>query len=111
MSIVEVNETINGAVVYPKLPGNMFECLARSEEDCPSAVATNLDVSRSDTNACADFLDTSPTFDTFKQVKRIDELDFTPVPLSKNKIKKLKKQNQATKQAPVVGGSIHISNG
>ena len=111
MSIVEVNETTNGDVVSPKLPGNKFECLARSEEDCPSAVAKNLDVSRSDTNAYADFSDTSPTLDTFKHVKRIDELDFTPVPLSKKKLKKLKKQNHASKLAPVVGGSIHISNG
>ena len=34
----EVNETITGIVVHPKLPGNTFKCLAISEEECPSEV-------------------------------------------------------------------------
>ena len=55
--------------------------------------------------------DTSPTLHTFKHVKRIDELDFTYVPLSKKKLKKLKKQNQIAKQASDIGGSNLMSNG
>ena len=104
----ESNKT--GAAVHPNLPGNTFECLAQSEEECPSEVSKNLDASRS-VHVNADFSDTSPTFDTFKHIKRIDELDYTPVPLSKKKLKKLKKQNQVSKYASVVEGTIHISNG
>ena len=99
-----------GVVNQPKLPGNTFECLAQSEEECPSEIAKNSVTSRSDPNAIADFSDTSPTLDTFKHIKRVDELDFTPVPLSKKKLKKLKKKNLATKQDPVVRGSTHLSN-
>ena len=111
MCIGEVNDTTTGVAVHPKLPGNTFECLVQSGEECPSEVAKNLDESRSDPNVNADFSDTSPTFVTFKHVKRIDELDYTPIPLSKKKLKKLKKQNQASKQASEIRGSIHISNG
>ena len=101
----EVNGANTGVDDHPKLPGNTFECLDQSEE------AKNSDTSRSDPNISADFSDTSPTFYTFKHIKRIDELDYTPVPLSKKKLKKLKKRNQVSKQAPVVRGSIHLSNG
>ena len=73
-------------------------------ETGPTDVAKNLDVS-------ADFSDTSPTLHTFKHVKRIDEQDFTPVPLSKKKLKKLKKQYQIAKQASDSGGSNLMSNG
>ena len=85
-------------------PGNTIECLAQSEEEGSTDVAKNLDVS-------ADFSDTSPTLHTFKHVKRIDELDFTPVPLSKKKLKKLKKQSQIAKQASDRGESNLMSNG
>ena len=102
---VETNIKTHGSDVQHKLPGNTFECLAQSEEECPSEVAKNLDV------VGADFSDTSPTLHTFKHVKRIDELDFTPVPLSKKKLKKLKKQNQIAKQASDIGGSNLLSNG
>ena len=87
----EVNGATTGVEDHPKLPGNTFECLAQSEEQCPSEVAKNSDTSRSDPNISADFSDTSPPFDTFKHIKRIDKLDYTPVPLSKKKLKKLKK--------------------
>ena len=93
------------------LPVNTFECLAQSEEDCPSEVVKSLDTSRSDPNTITDFSDTSPILDTFKHIKRVDELDFTPVPLSKKKLKKLKKQNLANKQDPVVRGTSHLPNG
>ena len=56
----------------PKLPGNTVECLAQSEKGCPSEVAKNSDTSRSKPNISADFSDTSPIFDTFKHIKRID---------------------------------------
>ena len=102
---VEVNDKTHGSDVQHKLPGNTFECLAQSEEECPREVAKDLDV------VGADFSDTSPTLHTFKHVKRIDELDFTPVPLSKKKLKKLKKQNQIAKQASDIGGSNLMSNG
>ena len=44
----------------------------------------------------AEYSDSSPICDSFKQVKRIDELDFTPypLPLSKSKLKRLRKQNR-----------------
>ena len=93
----EVNGANTGVDDHPKLPGNTFECLAQSEEECPSEVAKNSDTSRSDPNIGTDFFDTSPTFDTFKHIKRIDELDYTLVPLSKKKLKKLKKRNQVSK--------------
>ena len=86
------------------IPGNTIECLAQREEEGPSDVAKNLDVS-------SDFSDSSPTLHTFKHVKRIDELDFTLVPLSKKKLKKLKKQYQIAKQASDRGGSNLMSNG
>ena len=107
----EVKDTISGIEVHHKLPGNTFECLALSEEECPSEVAKNLDVPIPGAKVSADFSDTSPTFHTFKQVKRIDELDFTPVPLSKKKLRKLKKQKHLSKEASVMGGSNLISNG
>ena len=53
----------------PKLPRNTFECLAQSEEECPSEVAKSKTTSRSE-----DFSDTSPIIDTFKHIKRVDEL-------------------------------------
>ena len=107
----EASVTTSGDAFHPKLPGNTFECLAQFEEECPSGIDKNLEESRSEPNAIAEFSDTSPIFDTFKQVKRIDKLDFTAVPLSKKKLNKLKKQNQASKQASNVGGSGHLSNG
>ena len=100
-----------GSDVQHTLPGKTFECLAQMEEECPSEVAKNLDGFISEPNVSADFSDTSPTLHTFKHVKRIDELDFTPVPLSKKKLKKLKKQNQIAKQASYIGGSNLMSNG
>ena len=70
-----------------------------------------MDVPISEPNVSADFSDTSPTFHTFKHVKRIDEFDFTPVPLSKKKLKKLKKQHQIAKQTSDIGGSNLMSIG
>ena len=48
----------------------------------------------------AEYSDSSPICDSFKQVKRIDELDFTPqpLPLSKSKLKRLGKHNRIPQQ-------------
>ena len=48
----------------------------------------------------AEYSDSSPVCDSFKLVKRIDELDFTPqpLPLSKSKLKRLRKQNRVPQQ-------------
>ena len=48
----------------------------------------------------AEYSDSSPICDSCKQVKRIDELDFTsqPLPLSKSKLKRLRKQNRIPQQ-------------
>ena len=94
----EVEGLLNEPNANTNLPGNSIECLAQSVEEGSTDVAKNLDVS-------GDFSDTSPTLHTFKHIKRIDELDFTPVPLSKKKLKKLKKQYQIAKQASDRGGA------
>ena len=68
-------------------------------------------MSRSDPSTSTDYSNTSPILDTFKHIKRVDELDFTPVPLSKKKIKQMKKRNLASKQDPMVRGSTLLPNG
>ena len=88
----EVSIPASGGAPQPKLLGNTFEFLARLEEECPIQVDKSVEESSLDPIIGAEFSDTSPTFDTFKQVKRIDELDFTPVPLSRKKLKKLRKK-------------------
>ena len=92
MAVGAVKRTATGGASHPMLSGNTFECLVQLEEECLSEVDKNVEESRLDPNACAEFSDTSPTFDTFKPVNRIGELDFTPVTLSKKKLKKLKKK-------------------
>ena len=99
----------NDVFTHPKVPGNTFECLAPREEECPREAAVKyIATSRYDPNS--DFSDTSPIIDTFKHIKRVDELDFTPVPLSKKQLKKLKKRNLANNQDPVVRGSSQWLN-
>ena len=93
--------------VPPKLQGNTFACLAQSEEEGPSVEEEPLSVPIVNT----DFSDTSPIIDTFRHIKRVDELDFTPVPLSKKKLKKLKKRSPVNTQDPVMGGTQHLPNG
>ena len=66
----------------PKLHGNTFACLAQNEEEGPSVEEGPLPVPI----ANIDFSDTSPIIDTFRHIKRVDELDFTPVPLSRKKL-------------------------
>ena len=86
---------------HPKLHGNTFKCLAQSEEE----------ETTSDPNNTSEFSDNSPILDTFKHIKRVDELDFTPVPISRKKLKKLKKWNHAITQDPVVRGYVCLPNG
>ena len=57
----------------------------------------SFDSSNLDLLNIADFLDTSPICETFKHIKRIDELDC--LSLSKKKLKKLRKREHATKSA------------
>ena len=57
----------------------------------------NVDSSNLDLPNIADYSDTSPVYTTFKHIKRIDELDC--LPLSKKKLKKLRKREHATKSA------------
>ena len=96
------NEVVN------QLHGNTFECLTQSEEE---ETAKSIVSSRSDPNNTTEFSDTSPILDTFKHIKRVDELYFTRVPISWKKLKKLKKRNLANKQDPVVRGYAHLPNG
>ena len=93
--------------VPPKLQGNSFACLALSEEEGPTVEEEPLPVPIVST----DFSDTSPIIDTFRHIKRVDELDFTPVPLSKKNLKKLKKRSPVNMQDPVMGGTQHLPNG
>ena len=92
----EVSRVANDNVNQPKLHGNAFACLAQAEDE-----ETDADV----------FSDSSPILDTFKQIKRVDELDLTPVPISRKKLKKLKKRSLDPKQDPVVGGYVQHPNG
>ena len=93
----EVSRLANDIVNQPKLHGNAFACLAQSEDE--------------ETAKVDEFSDSSPILDTFKQIKRVDELDFTPVPISRKKLKKLKKRSLAPKQDPVDGGYVQLPNG
>ena len=101
----EVDEAIRDDVP-PKLQGNSFACLALSEEEGPTVE----EEPRSVPIVSTDFSDTSPIIDTFRHIKRVDELDFTPVPLSRKKLKKLKKRSPVM-QDPVMGGTQHLPNG
>ena len=103
---VEDIRVASEVVVSPKLHGNTFACLAQSEEECPC-----MEEGPMPDPANTDFLDTSPIIDRFKQIKRVDELDFSPVPLSRKKLKKLKKRGPVTTQVPEVGGNPHLPNG
>ena len=96
-------ETSMTIVAVNQLHGNTFECLAQSEDE---ETGKPIETLRSD----LEFSDTSPTIDTFKHMKRVDELDFSPV-LSKKKLKKLKKRTLANKQDPVARGEANLPNG
>ena len=106
--------------IQGRMTGNTFECLTMCDDDgnLEAAVdrttadnsdttdpnvfsnlsgAGTLDSSNLDLLNIADYSDTSPVHTTFKHIKRIDELDC--LPLSKKKLKKLRKREHATKSA------------
>ena len=105
---IQLNEEdINAAILnVTPLLGNSFECLAQCEveevDEAKEACSPNNNSEHSDN---------SPLLDTFKHIKRVDELDFTPVPMSRKKLKKLKKRSLACKQGSVVGGEGNRPNG
>ena len=103
-------EDINAAIevdIPPKLHGNTFACLSKNEEEGPIME----EGPQLFPTANTDFSDTSPIIDTFKHIKKVDELDFTPVPLSRKKLKKLKKRSLAITKDPVIRGTPHLPNG
>ena len=79
---------------------NNFECLTLCEDSASlegggEGASTSYKIPEA-----AEYSNTSPVCDTFKLVKRIDELDYSPrQPLSKSKLKRLKKQHRASKLA------------
>ena len=106
--------------IQGRLTGNTFECLTMCDDAgnleaaVDRTIADNsdttdpnvfsnlsgvgtLDSSNLDLQNIADYSDTSPVCVTFKHIKRIDELDC--LPLSKKKLKKLRKREHATKSA------------
>ena len=85
-----------------KLHGNTFACLTQNEEEDPNEEEGPLPTPTAHT----DFSDTSPIIDTFRHIKRVDELDFTPVPLSRKKLKKLKKLSPVNSQDPGIRGTL-----
>ena len=100
-----------------RLTGTTFECLAIGEDDGPldrtivpsptllSGVGP-LDSSRPAIPSNADFSDSSTICETFKHIKRVEELDYPSLPISKKKLKKLKKQNHAAMCRPKPGGPL-----
>ena len=78
---------------------NTFECLTLCEDSASSLEGSGDLASTSyEILETVEYSDTSPIFDTFKLVKRIDELDYSPrLPLSKSKLNRLKKQHRASK--------------
>ena len=85
-----------------KFHGNTFACLAQNEEEDPNEEEGPLPTPTANT----DFSDTSPIIDTFRHIKRVDELDFTPVPLSRKKLKKLKKRSPFNSHDPGIRGTL-----
>ena len=102
-----IGVTIQGVVTSPMRHANRFEYLAISEAltdevvEVSSTDASTDEVVELVSNGTVipditEYSDSSPFWDSFKHVKRIDELDYTPhpLPLSKSKLKRLKKLNR-----------------
>ena len=106
-----IGVTTHKATTSPVRHVNRFEYIAITDE---VAETTNTDASTVTPSdevtdvasigiailEIADYSDSSPVCESFKLVKRIDELDFTPqpLPLSKSKLKRLRKQNRVPQQ-------------
>ena len=101
---------VKGGDASLKHPGNTFEYLAISEASTPPDDVVDLASTSSVIPNTTDFSDTSPNCDTFKQIKRIDQLDYSPLllPLSKSKLRRLKKKNRDPKH--VDGRSVSLSH-
>ena len=65
----------------------------------PLSRAGTLDSTRPGLPSITEFSDTSPNCEMFKHIKRIDELDYSSLSLSKRKLKKLRKQKHVSKSA------------
>ena len=74
----------------------------------PLSGVGSLDSSKPGLPNLAYFSDTSPNCETFKHIKRIDELDYLSFPLSKKKLKKHKKQKHVAKSANA--SSVVVTN-
>ena len=98
-----IKHAINMAQRGPKSrPKRLLKIAVVKDTTIPNVISTPsgvgpLESPMLDHTNIAEFSDTSPVCETFKQVKRIDELDY--LPLSKKKLKKLRKQEHATKSA------------
>ena len=105
-----IGVTIHETTTSPLRHTNRFEYIAVSknqEDEVTGAANTEASIvistdeiaDRASTGIIipdiAEYSDSSLVCDSFKLVKRIDELDFTPklLPLSKSKLKRLRKQN------------------
>ena len=110
-----IGVTIHEATTSPMRHANRFEYIAIDEnltDEAAGAAFTNASIMTLTEEVAvvastgtvipdtAEYSDSSPICDSFKQVKRIDELDFTPqpLPLSKSKLKRLRKQNRIPQQ-------------
>ena len=105
---IKTGVKVNGGDASLKLPSNTFEYLALSEVSAPLDDVVQLASTSFVIPNTADYSDTSPNCDTFKHIKRIDELDYSPLPLSNSKLRRLKKHNRDPKH--VDGRSIAISH-
>ena len=101
---------VDGGETSSMLTGNTFECHALSEATVPLEGVGDLASTSYMIPDTEDFFDTSPNCDTFKQVRRIDELDYSPMPLplSKSKLKRRKKKNRDPKHVDV--SSVAVSH-
>ena len=81
-------------------PVNTSECLTLCEDSASLEGSGDLASTSYEILETAEYSDTLPICDTFKLVKRIYELGYSPrLPLSKSKLKRLKKQHRASKHA------------
>ena len=107
---VKTTVKVNGGDASLKRHRNTFEYLALSEVSAPPVDVVELASTSSVIPDTGDYSDTSPNCDTFKQIKIIDELNYSPLPLplSKSKLRRLKKHNRDPKH--VDGRSVTLSH-
>ena len=97
-SIISQHSSIKVGAIGGEASFNTFECLTLSEDSTSLDGGEDLASTSYEILDTEEYSDTSPICNTFKLVKRIDELDYSPSqPLSKSKLKRLKKQHRASK--------------